>query len=320
MEGERLICSACDIERAVPVRKKRLRLKRVDTGQIKNLFDYRLDLPDDYSLERLNTLFKGIDKKGLEILHLEFDEVEEGAEQLKDLERRLEELPCGACTHSEACHSGKNREIKKILDELRKLSMQMEGTAGGLWLSFKRHLRFLKDTGFVDDRDQLTPDGYWASKLRLDHPLIIAEAIRNGAFNGVSPDVMTGCIAPFVWDRDQDLDVHVSGDLGLGSLEQGFSRVIENIADIRKRKVRQGFVNPQIFFWPAAALFLWAKGMPWEQLVSMIPADDGDLASLIVRTADHLRQVTNLRESHPDLAHTARTAIDLILREPVFIA
>jgi hypothetical protein len=51
----------------------------------------------------------------------------------------------------------------------------------------------------------------------------------------------------------------------------------------------------------------------------MIPVDEGDLASLIVRTADHLRQVTNLSETHPDLTSTAGTAIEQILREPVFI-
>jgi ATP-dependent RNA helicase HelY len=38
-----------------------------------------------------------------------------------------------------------------------------------------------------------------------------------------------------------------------------------------------------------------------------------------VRTADHLRQVLNLKETHPVLARTAREAIDLILREPVFL-
>jgi hypothetical protein len=43
------------------------------------------------------------------------------------------------------------------------------------------------------------------------------------------------------------------------------------------------------------------------------------MASLVVRTADHLRQVTNLVDSHPVLAKTAERAITLILREPVFI-
>ncbi len=318
-ERGRLICSACDIEKAVPVRKKRLRLKKVDIKQIKDLFDYRLDLPQDYSLERLNNLFKGVDKKNLEILRMEPLDEADGEAHLKDAERRLKELPCDQCEHLKDCHTRKNRDLQKLLKDLRSLAFQMEDTAGGLWVSFKRHLRFLRETGFVDDVDQLTPDGHWASKLRLDHPLIIAEAIREGAFRGASPEVMAGCIAPFVWDRDQDLDVNVPGDRDLGLLEEGFSKILESIAGMRKRKVRRGFVNPQVFFWPAAALFLWAKGVPWEALVTMIRIDDGDLASLIVRTADHLRQVANLRETHPDLANAARTAIESILREPVFI-
>jgi hypothetical protein len=51
-------------------------------------------------------------------------------------------------------------------------------------------------------------------------------------------------------------------------------------------------------------------------LLLAIPIDEGDMASLIVRTADHLRQVTNLRETHPELALTAEEAINSILREP----
>lgn len=74
-----------------------------------------------------------------------------------------------------------------------------------------------------------------------------------------------------------------------------------------------------ILFWPAAALYLWAKGVPWAELLSFIIVDEGDMASLIMRTADHLRQVTNLAETHPELATVARTAIDLIMREPVFL-
>jgi len=39
----------------------------------------------------------------------------------------------------------------------------------------------------------------------------------------------------------------------------------------------------------------------------------------MARTADHLRQVTNLSETHPGLSSVAARAIDLILREPVYI-
>ena len=171
----------------------------------------------------------------------------------------------------------------------------------------------------MDDMDRLTPDGYWASKLRLDHPLLIAEAIRKGAFNQVSPEVTAGCIAPFVWDRVQELELKIESPVRLKDCEEGFERILHSIENMRGLKVRRGFENPAIFFWPGAALYLWAKGMPWEQLLSIIPVDEGDMASLIARTADHLRQVTNLEDSHPRLVAVAYRAIEQILREPVFL-
>ncbi|MBW2217796.1 MAG: hypothetical protein JRF34_11500 [Deltaproteobacteria bacterium] len=72
-------------------------------------------------------------------------------------------------------------------------------------------------------------------------------------------------------------------------------------------------------FWPAVALFLWAKGVPWEQLLESVSVNEGDLASLVMRTADHLKQVVNLKETHPELASVAEKAVELILREPVYI-
>ena len=81
----------------------------------------------------------------------------------------------------------------------------------------------------------------------------------------------------------------------------------------------RGFDTPPILFWPAATLFMWARGVPWEQLVAFVSVDEGDVASLIMRTADHLRQVVSLKETHPQLASVAEEAIGLILREPVYI-
>jgi superfamily II RNA helicase len=212
-----------------------------------------------------------------------------------------------------------NKDLKRILSKFRSLASQMGGDRGGVWASFKRHLRFLKETGFVDEMDRLTPDGFWASKLRLDHPLLIAEAIRKGALSQVSPETTAGCIAPFVWDRVQELELKIKSPIDLKACEVAFEEVLHSIEDMRRLKVKRGFENPPIFFWPAAALYLWAKGIPWQQLLSTIHIDEGDMASLIVRTADHLRQVTNLEGSHPRLASMAHTAIKQILREPVFI-
>lgn len=321
MDKGRFICAAHNLRKMVRARKGRIRLRKVEIDKIKAILDYRIDLPEDYSVERLEALFAAIPSQDLTLLQIDLSDVQPSTEasEIAGKERWLKQLPCDHCEHLKLCHGGKKGALSSLLKDFRSLASQMEGVGGGLWLSFKRHLRFLKDTGFVDEEDRLTPDGIWASKLRLDHPLLIAEAIRKGGFESAPPEIMAGCLAPFVWDREQDLELKVQSPLNLEGLEEAFHRILNHIEEMRSLKIRRGFENPQILFWPAVALYLWAKGVPWEDLSFFIPVDEGDLASLIVRTADHLRQVTNLAETHPELASAAEKGIARILREPVFI-
>ncbi|MFC1533066.1 DEAD/DEAH box helicase [Thermodesulfobacteriota bacterium] len=318
-DRDRLICAAQNIERKVRSRKGKIRLKKVPFNKIRWIYDYCINLPEEYSLESLQVIFDVIDIKDLDILNTG-DVYESGkTEGLDIIQDRIKDLPCEECEHLLDCHNSKNRELNRALMDFKSLANKVEVISEGLWISFKRHLRFLKETDFVDKTDRLTPDGGWASKLRLDHPLLIAEAIRNDGFSSLSPEVMAGCIALFVWDRDQEVELRIGDKEDLGVMKEAFTRIIESTEDIRNLKVKRGFENPLILFWPAAALFLWAKGIPWEKLLFYIPVNEGDMASMIVRTADHLRQVINLNETHPELAHVAAGAIDLILREPVFI-
>jgi hypothetical protein len=45
--------------------------------------------------------------------------------------------------------------------------------------------------------------------------------------------------------------------------------------------------------------------------------EEGDLAMLVVRTADNLRHIRHLKDVFPEAAATAAEAIDKIMREPV---
>jgi superfamily II RNA helicase len=115
------------------------------------------------------------------------------------------------------------------------------------------------------------------------------------------------------------MDFRIESPIDLRGVETAFRKILDLIEDLRHLQVSRDFKSPQIFFWPCVALFLWASGIPWKSLLNVIPVDEGDLTSLIARTADHLRQVANLRETHPDLSVMAAKARDLILREPVYI-
>ena len=228
-------------------------------------------------------------------------------------------FPCNGCRCLKGCPGKRKGKLSTLLKTFRLLSAHLEELEGGLWLSFKRHVRFLKETGFVDETNRLTPDGHWASNLRLDQPLLIAEVIRKRALEGALPETLAGALAPFVWDRDAQVEVRTSGSFDLKEIEDIFYNVRDSIEGIEGLKKRRGFENPPILFWPSAALFMWARGVPWERLLTLVPVNEGDMASLIMRTADHLRQVVSLRETHPGLASVAEEAVGLILREPVYI-
>ncbi len=309
-----IACEALNAEKPMRIQKGRIRLRRVRADRIQLLFDRRLELPEDPTPRAVSRLLEGMDLDDLKVLQAKTPPWEEnGAEASDD---RLGGLPCEGCPRFKDCHTTKNRRLKGILREVRNLSGRLEGMSEGLWLSFKRHLRFLKETGFVNGRDRLTSDGEWAAMLRLDHPLLIADAIRKGAFADTTPELLAGIIAPFVWDRELDVALRASGTMDFEALVRAWERVLDSIDGIRAAKTARGFSDPEVLFWPAAALYLWAGGSTWNELLDVVPVDEGDMASLIMRTADHLRQVEGLRETHPDIAARAGAAIAMILREP----
>ena len=313
-EKGRQVCAAHNLRRTLRFKEGQWRLKRVDVRHIRSILDFRVDLREEDPPEKLRELLASIPAEDLKELRIDVPAGEDAGSG-----REGQTLPCEVCAHRAFCHGNDKGELGKLLREFQVLVGEMAGMGEGLWLSFKKHVRFLKETGFVDERDRLTQDGIWASKLRLDHPLLIAEAIRKGAFAEVSPEIVAGCMAPFVWDRVVEMDFRIESPLDLKGVEAGFRKILDLIEDLRHLQVSRGFKSPQILFWPCVVLFLWASGIPWRSVLNVIPVDEGDLTSLIARTADHLRQVANLSETHPDLSAMAAKAMDLILREPVYI-
>ena len=184
-----------------------------------------------------------------------------------------------------------------------------------LWQSFVQHLDFLKETGYVAANGTLTDDGVWASQLRVDQPLMIAEGFRLGTFPQSSPALLAAIIATFVYERE------VSDRFEKSTVSQklvtAFQAAQKHLTPFAKRMSKRGFDVRPLFLQPAATIFAWAIGQPWEKVVSTAEMEEGDLAMLILRTADNLRHVRSLGRVFPEAAQTAATAIELLMREPV---
>lgn len=184
-----------------------------------------------------------------------------------------------------------------------------------LWEAFSRHLNFLKQEGFVDENDHLTENGVWASRLRLDQPLLIAECLRKDAFPTNDEKLLAAVIAPFIYDGDQNIKIT---DRRISQkLTRAYNKVISTLQPLSNRMKAAGFSVTPLYLWTSSAIHDWARGGDWEDIIQRLGIADGDMAMLILRTADNLRQITSLKDTHPEMAALAFRARDAILREPV---
>ncbi len=180
---------------------------------------------------------------------------------------------------------------------------------------FRRHLAFLQAHGFVDGDGRLTADGEWASQLRVDQPLLIAEGFRRGAFPQGDPALMAGIVASFV--NENEPDDRIPKNWLPRQLVRAYSKVRRELAPFARRMHREHFPLRPLFMRPAVTLYHWAHGAPWEKVVRMAELEEGNLAMLVLRTADNLRHIRSLMAVFPDAARAAGEAVEAILKDPV---
>ena len=190
-----------------------------------------------------------------------------------------------------------------------------KGRRQSMWDDFLRHLHFLQETGYVSAEGELTADGRWASQLRVDQPLLIAESFRLGILPESEPTLLAAIISAFVNERESDIKIPKK-KLPKPPMN-AFYRVVKGLRPFAWQMVDQGFEARPLFLRPAIAIHAWASGESWEKVGSLAEMEEGDLVMLILRTADNLRHIRGLRQVFPEAAETANRSIELILREPV---
>lgn len=184
-----------------------------------------------------------------------------------------------------------------------------------LWQDFLHHFDFLTLTGYADKNGKLTDDGIWASQLRVDHPLIIAEGFRLQLFPDSDPAMLAAIISAFVNERETDEGVDRKS--AHKKLLSTFLTIKKGLRPFVKNMMDQGFGVNLLYISPCLTIYAWANGYSWEKTLELSGMAEGDLAMLIFRTADNLKHIRSLAKVFPKAAATASTAIELIMKEPV---
>ncbi|NVM20164.1 MAG: DEAD/DEAH box helicase [Desulfobacterales bacterium] len=314
---------ACRVKGNMRARAGRLMLRWFRPERVSQILDRVLDMPpldDPYKIRGLlaRIVHETKEPRALDALPLgekESSELKPLRGRALFLEQELDGLICSRCRHFKTCHGKSKRFFRPVLEDFAFMWDNANAVRMRLWNDFVRRLEFLKEEGFVTEDNRLTPDGDWAAQLRLDQPLMIAEGLRAGLLPGTDPALLAALVAPFVHDREMETRLDESSVPK--RLLTAYEKMKKALTPLMERKVVRGFEVKPIALWPAATIYAWANGKPWEMALEIAGMAEGDLSMLVSRTADNLRQIASLRKVYPAIARSAIDAIGMILREPV---
>jgi superfamily II RNA helicase len=208
---------------------------------------------------------------------------------------------------------GSFKNVREIAE--RSFAFRNQARKGDIWRPFANRAKVLDHFGYLDyDSQKVTDSGKWLADLRLDRPLLVGEAIKNGLFQEIDLKSAAGLMASLASDPDRDY-----GSLRLSDpLMDAVASLEDIIYEVSRVEWRFG-VDPieEINLSAAAAAESWAGGSSWTDLARRTRADEGDLVRLLSRTGEALMQIAHLKDSNAKAAALARDTAEAILREPV---
>lgn len=206
-------------------------------------------------------------------------------------------------------------ESLEAAQDSHRIERDIEYLKSEIWEPFEVRAKILDHFGYINFADQaITERGKWLADLRVDRPLLIGEALRNGTFNEMTPVLASGFMAALTADSDRNYGELRLSDKLIETIEF-FDRTIFSVADIEHRYNID--YAEEVNFSAAAATENWAGGIEWDQLVKHSGAEEGDLFRLLSRTGEALMQIAHQKGENAAAADIARRAAELILREPV---
>lgn len=201
------------------------------------------------------------------------------------------------------------------VDEMEQIARDVDYLSSCIWEPFLNRAKVLDHFGYIDfSTEKVAPEGKWLADVRVDRPLLIGEALRNGLFENIEIGSAAGLAASLAADSDRDFGALLLSD-ELDDVISEFEGIINLVSRI---EARLGVTpNPEINPSAAAAAEAWAAGATWNELAAETRAEEGDLFRLLSRTGEVLLQLAQLKDANPAAAAIAREAAEAVLRDPV---
>ena len=192
----------------------------------------------------------------------------------------------------------------------------------GSWRDFLRLVAVLQGQRAIEDRGthfEFSPLGLVARDLRGSNELWLAQALTHPSLQLLQPPQLAAVVASLVAEEA----VSRIGMVGCRyPASEEVMEVIEKLQDAR-RELWAAQMHEGVEFGLCLDASLsgiveaWASGVGWEDIVRDCDLDEGDVARLLIRTVDTLRQASYCEGLGVGVGPTARRAARAMDRAPI---
>ncbi|RUL94959.1 DEAD/DEAH box helicase [Verrucosispora sp. FIM060022] len=237
--------------------------------------------------------------------------------QLTQLRAELRRHPCHACPEREehARWAERRRRLERDTEELRE---RVAGRTGSLARTFDRIVALLTTRGYLTAEGEVTDAGRMLGRIWTEADLLVAECLRRGVWDGLSPAELAAAVSVVVFEARRDVDERAS--LPRGPVAEAVDATLKLWSEIEADEAARGLTvtrEPDLgFAWP---IYRWARGEALAKVLASGHELDGEMpAGDFVRWArqvvDLLGQVADSGGAAAELRATARQAIGVVNR------
>jgi superfamily II RNA helicase len=219
-----------------------------------------------------------------------------------------------------------------LLDRAAALREELEGRLDGGWREFEAVVNVLEAANAFEpvenrlessvdgtgDRRKFTPLGLVAREVRGSNELWLASVLTHESLQNLRPPqlaaVVSALVAPDSVSRPNIQAAYPPTSEVISAVE-----ALEPIrAELSALQIRAGLDVPVgIDLRLSGIVEGWASGLNWAEVTADCGLDDGDVARLLMRTVDTLRQAAYCEHLLKPLRQAARQAVGAMNRKPI---
>jgi len=240
------------------------------------------------------------------------------ATQLEELRRQISHHPCHACPDRETHARWAERYFQALRDKDR-LAGEITTATGSIAAVFDRRCQVLREWGYLHGEGEdtsLTEAGQVMRRLYAENDLVIAQALREGAWNALNPAGLAAVVSSLLYQGRRDDDgrqVRVPGGPqgavghALRDTQAVWMRVDE------AHTVHRLPALPPPHWGIVAPIHGWAQGKSLDTVLSGSDIAPGDMVRWCKQVIDVLEQIADVAAG-TQVAERARAAVGAMRR------